>query len=69
MPGVDREEKVIVLALYCSLGSLAMKLLMMAVLAVPGPPTNSVACTAAARESQSHFSSMPQWQFCLVVVG
>ena len=45
MPGVDREEKVMVLELYCSLGSLAMKLLMMAVLAVPGPPTSSVACS------------------------
>ena len=36
-------------ALYCSLGSLAMKLLMMAVLAVPGPPTSSVACTAVCK--------------------
>ena len=44
MPGVDREEKVMVLALYCSAGSLPIKLLMMLVFAVPGPPTSKVAC-------------------------
>ena len=44
MPGVDREEKVMVLALYDSAGSLPMKLLIMLVLAVPAPPTSRVAC-------------------------